>query len=247
MWQGGEHCYRNKLRARGEPEQEGAEIWNTASKCTNGIHVVFGVSANPSLKAFPRVCLTHWTGNCSCFCPMGPCTKTVFLLLFDFWSDPLAAGTAPDSILKVSKHPLGRHSCLALAYLSHSYNFKDVSGNGNAEEMVLNLNTICKTSSPNSSANKWIQHCSFSIMGAICVLFSANNAFCKITLNRKCLCCHFLLLTASSQWDLPQHKTDLAIFADWGATFPDTRNTALMEILALIYFLLFFLFLMWDM
>lgn len=145
---------------------------------------------------------------------MGPCTKTVFLLLFDFWSDPLAAGTAPDSILKVSKHPLGRHSCLALAYLSHSYNFKDVLGNGNAEEMVLNLNTICKTSSPNSSANKWIQHCSFSIMGAICVLFSANNAFCKITLNRKCLCCHFLLLTASSQWDLPQHKTDLAIFAD---------------------------------
>lgn len=87
------------------------------------------------------------------------------------------------------------------------------------------MNTICKTSSPNTGANKWIQQCSFSIMGAICILFSENNAFCKITLNRKCLCCHFWLLTASSQWDLPQHKTDLAVFADWGPTSPDTWNT----------------------
>lgn len=126
---------------------------------------------------------------------------------------------------KLSEHPLGRHSCPALAYLANSYHFNDVLWNGNAEEKVLNMNTICKTSSPNSSAHKWIQQCSFSIMGAIHVFFSENNAFCKITLNRKCLCCHFWLLTASSQWDLPQHKTDLAVFADWGPTSPDTWNT----------------------
>lgn len=111
-------------------------------------------------------------------------------------------------------------------------------GMGNAKKKVLNLNTICKTSSPNTSANKWIHQCSCSIMGAICVLFSENNAFCKITLNRKCLCCHFWLLTASSQWDLPQHRTDLAVFADWGLLSP-IHKTA-MEILMFIFFYLIF-------
>lgn len=49
--------------------------------------------------------------------------------------------------------------------------------------------------------------------GAICVLFSENNAFCKITLNRKCLCCHLWLLTASSQWDL--HSTNRLSWIRW--------------------------------
>lgn len=118
-----------------------------------------------------------------------------FLLLFDFLSDhrtaqhkQLLTECSPSQTVLTS---LGRRTCPALAYLANSYSFKDVYGMGNAEKRALNPNTVCKTSSPNTSANKWIHQCSFSIMGAICVLFSGNNAFCKITLNRKCLCCHF--------------------------------------------------------
>lgn len=182
-----------------------------------------------------QLLLAHWLFH----------QERAFLLLFDFLSDPWAAGTAPDSILILTNCPnipladtlaLPLPVCLIPMILRMFYAME------NAEEKVLNLSIICKTSSPNTSANKWIQQCSFSIMGAICVLFSENNAFCKITLNRKCLCCQFWLLTASSQWDLPQHKTDLAVFADWGPTFPDTWNTALMEILLLRFFYLFFLF-----
>lgn len=205
------------------------------------------MSADPSLsfsKALPhplnwklQLLLAHWLFH----------QARAFLVCLASWVtpeqqvQPLTASSSSQTALTSPWQTLLPCHCL-----SDSCDFKDVLQNGNAEEKILNLNTICKTSSPNTSANKWIQQCSFSIMGAICVLFSENNAFCKITLNRKCLCCHFWLLTASSQWDLPQHKTDLAVFADWGPTFPDTWNTALMEISVLRFLYLFFFFFMWD-
>lgn len=46
----------------------------------------------------------------------------------------------------------------------------------------------------------------------------------KITLKRKCLCCHSWLFRTFTQLDLTQPQTHLSIFAECGTIFPDIQR-----------------------
>lgn len=75
------------------------------------------------------------------------------------------------------------------------------------------------TPAHDTSANKWIHWCLFSITGDAGTLSLGSGTFWKITLKRKCLGCHSWLFSPHAQLDWTQPQTDLSIFAECGTLF----------------------------